>query len=698
MVYSGDGKYANSTVNTRITAPKYDTPIEVVAPASLVGDKAVITVIVPSNATEKVTIEIDGVKYSAEIENGKAVFEIENLTAGTKTIAVDYGGDGNYVANHTTGTITVSKRPSSVSATITDIDVGENVTITVTVPKDATGQVLIDIDGVGYYVNVTDGKGVAQIPRMPNGVYNVNLTYTGDDKYLPSSGNGSFNVSKIPSFVIPYAQDITVGENEVIRLVVPSDATGTVTVVIDGKQYDFNLDDEILSVSTGNGEVYSVAVDRGSGLLTVSGLPKGEYVVSVRYNGDSKYLPSTNTTTFIVSKQDTTMDVVDLGNGTIVVNVPEDATGNVTVKVDGKTYSAEVVNGTAVINLENATPVTHDAEVTYSGDDNYSGKTVIKTVSVPKYSTPISVKVSDINVGETETITVTVPTDAKGVVTIEIDGRQYSAEVVNGTAVFKVTGLKEGVKTVAVRFDDGDYYEWNSTTAQFKVSKVSSTISAVSKVIKAGADEVITVTVPKDATGHVIVKINGVEYAGDIVNGRAKVIIPNLPAGTYNAVVSYEGDDKYLPSSTTTLFKVIKNKAPVSADGDTIKVGDDATVVVNLPSDATGKVTITIDGKEYTTDVVDGKAIFYIPGLSKGIHVAKIYYSGDHKYGANETIAEVFVVGKDPNGNGTHHGGEHDSSRSSGVSLSDYPTGNPILVLLLVLLTMASTQIRRFKK
>lgn len=50
------------------------------------------------------------------------------------------------------------------------------------------------------------------------------------------------------------------------------------------------------------------------------------------------------------------MDVVDLGNGTIVVNVPEDATGNVTVKVDGKTYSAEVVNGTAVINLENATP------------------------------------------------------------------------------------------------------------------------------------------------------------------------------------------------------------------------------------------------------------------------------------------------------------------------------------------------------
>ena len=695
VIYSGDGKYTNSTVNTEVTAPKYDTPIKVEAQDSLVGDKAIITVTVPENATGNVTIEIDGVKYTSEIKDGKAVFEIENLTAGTKTIAVEYIGDDNYLANHTTGNITISKCPSTVSATITDVDVGENVTITVTVPKDATGQVLIDIDGVGYYVNVTGGKGVAQIPRMPNGVYNVNLTYTGDDKYLPSSSKGSFNVTKIPSFVIPHAQDITVGDNEVITLTVPADATGSVTVGIDGKEYNFDLDDGTLSAPGSSGETYSVAVDKGKGVLVISGLPKGEYVVSVRYNGDSKYLPSTNTTTFIVSTQDTDMNVEDLGNGTVIVHLPKDAKGNVTVKVGNETYTADVVNGTAVINLDNTAPGIRDAEVIYSGDGNYGGKTIDTTISIPKYPTPIDVEVDDIYVGDTAVVTVTVPKDAKGTVTIEIDGVEYNATVVDGKAVFKVTGLKEGTKTVAVRFDDDDdgYYEWNATTAQFKVSKVASSIKASSKNIIAGKDEVIVVTVPSDATGKVCVKIDGVGYYGDIINGKAKIIVHELPIGNYKVTVVYEGDDKYLPSNTTASFIVSKPSAPISANGDTIQQGQDATIVIELPKDATGTVTIVVNGKKYTANVVNGKAVFKIPGLPKGSYNVPTFYSGDKKYSANFTMTTVVVEDS-----GSDHPGENHASAESELSLSRYSTGNPILVLLLIILAMCTTQIRRFRK
>ena len=35
---------------------------------------------------------------------------------------------------------------------------GSSVDITVSVPKDVTGPVLIDVDGVGYYANVTGGQ------------------------------------------------------------------------------------------------------------------------------------------------------------------------------------------------------------------------------------------------------------------------------------------------------------------------------------------------------------------------------------------------------------------------------------------------------------------------------------------------------------------------------------------------------------
>ncbi|WP_407393829.1 Ig-like domain repeat protein [Methanobrevibacter sp.] len=692
VIYSGDENHEGTSTTSTVTIPKVETPISVDVDDIKVGDTAVITVNVPDDATGEVTIEIDGVKYTSEIKNGKAVFEVPDLTAGTKTIAVDYPGDDKYLGNHTTANITVSKCESEVSATITDSNVGDNVTVTVTVPKDATGQVLIDIDGVGYYVNVTNGTGTVEIPRIPSGVYNVNLTYTGDDKYLPSSNDAAFKVSKVESFVIPEAQDIYVGDNEEITISVPEDATGTVTIVIDGKEYEFNLDDDTLSIPDDAGDVYDVAVSRGKGKLTVSGLPKGDYVVSAKYNGDDKYLPSTNTTTFKVLRKSSEMEVTDLGNGTVVVDLPDDATGTVSVKVGDHVYNATVKDGKAVIDLTDETPGTHDIEVKYSGDDTHNPQTEDSKVTIPKYDTPISVEVSDINVGDTAIVTVTLPDDATGTVTIEINGKEYTAEVKDGKAVFEVPDLAAGDKTVAVKYSGDKNYVENSTTGQFTVSKCESTVSASGKDIKAGNDEVITVTVPSDATGRVLVDIDGVGYYGTIVNGKAKVVIPELPSGKYTAKVTYEGDDKYLPSTTTAKFTVTKSSTPIKATGDEIEQGDDATVVVKVPSDATGTVTITVDGKEYTTEVKDGKAVFTIPGLTKGDHKVTAKYSGDKKYEANDTITDIEVNYNESPTPNENDGGE------GGIDLTKHETGNPILVLLLIILAVGSTQIRRLRK
>jgi hypothetical protein len=252
-----------------------------------------------------------------------------------------------------------------------------------------------------------------------------------------------------------------------------------------------------------------------------------------------------------------------------------------------------------------------------------------------------------------------------------------------------------------VRFDGGDYYEWNSTTASFTVSKVPSTIKATAKDITTGSDEVITVTVPKDATGQVLVDIDGVGYYGEIINGKAKVIIPKLPAGKYTAKVFYDGDDKYLPSKTTVKFTVNKAKAPVSATGDAVIVGEDASIVVKLPNDATGTVTITVAGKTYTTSVINGEARFKVPGLSEGDHKVKVHYSGDENYDSNDTVTTVIIEDADEDNNETADdvsSVNEVSKINKGISLSDYPTGNPLLILLLVLLAIGTSQIRRFRK
>ena len=318
-------------------------------------------------------------------------------------------------------------------------------------------------------------------------------------------------------------------------------------------------------------------------------------------------------------------------------------------------------------------------------------------MTIPKYNTPISVDVDDCYVGDTAVVTVTLPDDATGTVTIEINGKTYTAEAKDGKAVFNVEGLEAGDKTVAVKYDGDKNYVENSTTGQFTVSKRPSTVSASGKDIKVGNDEVITVTVPSDATGRVLVDIDGVGYYGTIVNGKAKVIIPELPSGEYTATVTYEGDGKYLPNTTTTQFTVTKVSTPISATGDEIYQGEDANVVVNLPSDATGTVTITVDGKEYTEEVKDGKAKFVIPGLTEGDHVVTASYSGDKKYEANDTITDIDVIYKD-SPSPSQDGGDAVKPGEGAVDLTKHATGNPILVLLLIILTVGSTQIRRFWK
>ena len=680
VTYSGDADHNNKTTNAAINAPKYDAPISAEVDSIYVGDKALINVTLPEDATGNVTVEINGKVYEpVSFENGVAKFEIEDLAFGDKTVAVKYSGDSNYLANSTTTNFTVSKRNSTVNVSDISIDVGEDAVINVTVPENATGWVHVTIGNNTYAIKVEDGKGSTTISGLSSGTYDVEAVYLGDDQYLPSNNTFTIKVSKVPSSVNISVENITVGDKAVIDITVPEDVCGNVTVTVNGKNH-------------------TVFVSGGHGTLVIPDLPVGNYTVEAIFDGCKKYEPSNNTAQFTVSKIKSVIRPIDLGNNTVIVVVPENATGNVTIKVGNNTYVANVTNGTATITLDNETPGTHDITVIYSGDDNHTSTSVDSTVNIIKLDTPIKVSVKDIKVGDDEVVTVTLPKDATGKVTFEIDGRKYTVDVKDGKATVNIPNLAAGSKTIAVSYSGDAKYLPNTSTAKFKVSKRESTISAKSKNINVGTDEVIIVNVPKDATGRVLVNINGVGYYANVINGVAKVIIPELPSGKYTAKVTYEGNAKYLQSKTiTTTFTVTKVKTPISADGDDIEQGQEATVVVKVPNDATGTVTIGVNGKKYTNYVEDGKAVFEISGLKKGDYNVEASYSGDKKYEANNTITDIIVTfHDDDNGNHAGNGGSQDSAND--INLADHPTGNPIFALLLILVVLASTQIRRFKK
>ena len=64
------------------------------------------------------------------------------------------------------------------------------------------------------------------------------------------------------------------------------------------------------------------------------------------------------------------------------------------------------------------------------GDDTHEASNTTSEITAPKYDAPIDVEVGEAKEGEPVTITVTVPDDATGNVTVSVGGKDYPALLV----------------------------------------------------------------------------------------------------------------------------------------------------------------------------------------------------------------------------------------------------------------------------
>ena len=299
----------------------------------------------------------------------------------------------------------------------------------------------------------------------------------------------------------------------------------------------------------------------------------------------------------------------------------------------------------------------------------------------------VNVTADDIYVGEDAIIKVSLTPGATGNVTVTIEGKKYPVNITNGTGQIIVPGLKAGLKEVTVNYDGDEHYLSSENKTAFTVKKIKPPIDVESEDIYVGEDETITVTLPGDATGTVTITVDGKKYTADVIDGVAEFTVHGLKAGKYTVTASYSGDDKYLPTNGADSFRVSKLKPDISVDAPDITVGEDGTITVTLPDDATGTVTIEVEGKRYTSEVKNGKAVFKVPGLSVGVHGIKVWYSGDGKYLPTTTEGDINV--NPVNGSIQHHVPK---------GLEKHATGNPIVVLMLVLISMIGVGFRKFKK
>ena len=637
--WAGNDNYNAVGDSGKFSVAKVDSIIDVAVSDIKVGEDAVISVKLLSDATGSVTVTVNGKDYTETVVNGVANVKVADIKAGTYDVAVKYSGDNNYNAAVATSSFTVSKVDSTMDVTVNDIVFGGDLIVDAVLPDDATGEVVITVNGVDYHVSIENGKATGTIGGLAAGDYTVTVKYVGDDKYTGVEVAENVNVAKAQPVLGVVIADVDYGNGFVIEATLTgvnsAPLSGNVIVTVAGKEY-------------------TVKVTDGKGIATGDKLAAGTYAFAAAWAGDDNYNIVTENGDFKVNKIDSSVAVnvnnIKVGEElTITVNVPSDATGDVTVSVDGKEYKVAIENGKAVKTISGLKADDYTVTVKYAGDNNYNAAVAASSFTVSKVDSTMDVTVNDIVFGGDLTVDAVLPDDATGEVVITVNGVDYPVPIVDGKATGTIGGLAAGDYTVTVKYAGDDKYVGVEITEGVNVAKAQPVLGVVIADVDYGNGFVIEATLTgvngAPLSGNVIVTVAGKEYIVEVTDGKGIFTGDKLAAGTYGFAAAWAGNDNYNAVVENGDFKVNKIDSTVAVNADDIKVGENVTVTVNVPTDATGDVIIIVDGVDYTVAIENGKAVKTIADLKANDYTVTVKYSGDNNYNANQNTTE-FTVSK----------------------------------------------------
>ena len=637
--YSGDNHYVAAENSTVFKVDKVLANLKINVEDITFGENGLVIITLPSDIDGSVvTVNVNGKVYPVTVENGFAKLPLRELNAGDYTISAVFAGNDKYLPGVSNALLTVSKADPALNVFISDVDYygafNINVALTGVDAIGLNGDVIVTVNGKDYTVNVVNGKGNVTGVKLAAGTYDFTAKFAGDNNYNDVGDSGNFKVNKVDSAIDVAVSDIKVGEDAVITVKLLSDATGSVTVNVNGKDY------------TGT-------VVNGIANVKVSGLKADTYDVAVKYSGDNNYNDAVATSSFTVSKVDPTMDVTVDGivfgeDLTVEAVLPADATGKVVIVVDGTSYTANITDGKATQVVKDLTAGYHTVGVKYGGDDKYNDVVVDGFVIVDKAQPVLGVVIADVNYGNEFAIEATLTgvnsTPLNGDVIVTVNGKFYVVNVTDGKGTLTGVKLAAGTYGFTAVWAGNDNYAAVDENGDFKVNKLNSTVAVNADDIKVGENATVIVNVSSDATGDVIITVDGKDYTVAIVDGKAVKTIADLKANNYTVTVKYDGDNNYNPNQNTTKFTVSKisdYNMNITVPGD-VKVGEDAVIIVNVPKDASGNVTVSVGKDVYNAVISNGSAKVVVSGLGAGVYNVSATFADD-KYAQNKANATVVV-------------------------------------------------------
>jgi hypothetical protein len=485
--------YTSTSSNNNISAVLDNQKIDLIftnmdmslnAPNVSYGEKSNITVTLPQAVYGTVTVLVDGISYPGNIENNNSIIIpiTDTLSVGSHNVNVTFIDEENHIYAFNTTTITVNKVSNyDFNATVTPtVYLGDNATVTLSLPDGATGNVTVKVgENAAKLFDIND---IISINGFVAGNNTVNITFISDN----------YETKSIVKYVTASTKPTTITANNVTTdYKVAKDLVVTLT--------DANgnpLANKTINIVVGKINEYLNTSADGKVSIDISTLDPDTYVASISFAGDELYNSSSTTATVVVKadiKTDITIPEITAGKATTTtIKLPEKATGNITLTVDGKIVSVvNLTNGSATITIPELTAGKHDVVISYSGDGNYAAFSQNSTVTVKeaakptpapapvkkaKQATKIVAKNKKFKAKtKVKKYTITLKTKAgkavkKVQVTIKIGKKTYKAKTNNkGKATFKIKKLTKKAKyTATIKFKGNANYK--ATTKKVKIT------------------------------------------------------------------------------------------------------------------------------------------------------------------------------------------------------------------------------------
>ena len=154
-----------------------------------------------------------------------------------------------------------------------------------------------------------------------------------------------------------------------------------------------------------------------------------------------------------------------------------------------------------------------------------------------------------------------------------------------------------------------------------------------------GGSESLQITLTENsqpiANAQLLININNANYTRTTdSSGKASLAI-NLNSGKYDAVITY--------NEVSTISKITINKLSTSLTLTASQSADKtATLTATInPSDASGSVKFNINNKDYTANIINGKATTTVTNLDYNTYDVKATYDGSTNYKSSQASSKV---------------------------------------------------------